>query len=118
KETLAVRNEVRGWSLEDRSASGCTIGMVRLPWLLILPWILWPAWANAEEMASAESSPHFKIEAPDVALRNVPLPGSQPVRITALTPDGEVDETFQGPVQIDGIKITQSGKEFPVARLE
>ena len=71
-----------------------------------------PDRAAAQDSAS-ETPPRFKIDAPELALQDVPLPNSQPVRITALTPEGKVDETFRGPVEIEGVKITEFGKEVP-----
>ncbi len=53
-----------------------------------------------------------------MALRNVPLPKGQPVRITAFTPEGKVDESFQGPVEIEGLRITEFGKDVPPGEWE
>jgi Na+/H+ antiporter NhaC len=73
-------------------------------------WQAIPAIA-AEEPSADEGSPRFRIEAPDVALADVPLPGSQSVRITAVLPDGEIDKNFQGPVQFAGVRVLQNHEQ-------
>ncbi len=65
----------------------------------------------AEEAADPPKSARFQIEAPDFALRDVPLPGTQPVRITALLPNGEIDKSFQGPLQILGVRVLEHNEE-------
>ena len=50
------------------------------------------------------------MEAPAVALWDVPLASGQVLRITALTPQGDVDKTFHSPLKIKGLRITQTGE--------
>lgn len=81
----------------------------RCVWRLVFFFVLFsptsPLAAEDEETGSEKVAPRFKIETPAVVLRGVPLASSQVVRITALTPDGEIDSDFQGPVETQGVRI-------------
>lgn len=81
-----------------------------LVWFSSLAFLLFSAaftFAADEEVSeSKKPSPRFKIEAPDFALQGVPLPSKQVIRITALTPDGEIDKEFDGPVEIKGVRFS------------
>ena len=57
-----------------------------------------------------EPPPRFRVEAPAVALEDVPLARGQVIRITALTPQGEMDKNFQSPLKIEGLRITQNAE--------
>ena len=69
--------------------------------------------AHAEDASQKDPPPRLRVESPTVALWEVPLPSEQAIRITALTPQGDVDKTFHGPLQIEGLRITQNGEAVP-----
>lgn len=57
----------------------------------------------------------FRIEAPSVALKDVPL---QRVLIVAIGANGAVNKSFSSPVEISGLKLIEGGREtrFPSLR--
>jgi len=67
--------------------------------------LVWPVAVCADGPTPAVSSGTVRITVPQVVLRGVSV---RSLRVTALRPDGEIDQSYNGTVRLTGVRLTDA----------